>query len=299
VGRTGLSIRRKWSNRVATKATWALVALQLVITLAGPVAAQGGIAKLIPARPSGFVTDAAQALDPASVEAMTRTIERLRAATGAEIAVVTLVTIGDYAAVDVAVAIGRAWGVGAKADIGDQRRNAGLVILLVPKRADDPGSGQIFIAPGQGLEGIVTDAMAGRVRDLMRPQLAEGEYGPGLLTGVKALGAIVARGFGVSDSTLLAGGSQAIQRTQPLPLGMIVMFVIFALVILFIVLPAAARQARYRGPRGPRGRGPNIFMGGSGWGGGFGGSGGGWGGGGFGGFGGGGGFSGGGAGGRF
>ena len=296
MGRTGLSIRRKWNDRVATKATWALVALQLVITLASPVGAQGGIARLIPARPTGYVTDAAQALDPASVEAMTRTIERLRAATGAEIAVVTLQTIGDYAAVDVAVAIGRAWGVGAKAEIGDQRRNAGLVILLVPKRADDPSSGQIFIAPGQGLEGVVTDAMAGRVRDLMRPQLGAGEYGPGLLTGVNALGAIIARGFGVSDSTLLAGGKQTIQRTRPPPMGMIILFVIFALVILFIVLPAAARQARYGGPRGPRG--PNIFMGGPGWGGGFGGSGGGWGGG-FGGFGGGGGFSGGGAGGRF
>ena len=138
--------------------------------------------------------------------------------------------------------------------------------------------------------------MAGRVRDLMRPQLGAGEYGPGLLTGVNALGAIIARGFGVSDSTLLAGGKQTIQRTRPPPMGMIILFVIFALVILFIVLPAAARQARYGGPRGPRG--PNIFMGGPGWGGGFGGSGGGWGGG-FGGFGGGGGFSGGGAGGRF
>ena len=56
---------------------------------------------------------------------------RLRAATGAELAVVTLPAIGDRAPVDVATAIGRAWGVGAKADIGDERRNAGMVLLLL------------------------------------------------------------------------------------------------------------------------------------------------------------------------
>ena len=46
---------------------------------------------------------------------------------GAEMAVVTLPTIGDYAPSDVGVAIIRRWGIGAKAQVGDVRRNAGLV----------------------------------------------------------------------------------------------------------------------------------------------------------------------------
>lgn len=282
---------------MVAKATRALALLQLALASAAP--AQRGIPELFPAQPAGYVTDVAEALDPASVEAITAKLQRLRDATGAELAVVVLPTIGDYAPVDVAVAIGRAWGVGAGVEVGDARRNAGLVILLVPRREDDPNSGHIFIATGQGLEGIVTDGMAGRVRDLMRPQLAAGDYGPGLVTGVSALSAVIAEGFGVTDSTLV--GDRAVYRGRELSPGFMLLLAFVVVIVLIVVISAAraeARNARRPGRR-RRGRGPDIFFGGPGWGGGFGGHGGGWGGGGFGGFGGGGGFSGGGAGGRF
>jgi len=257
------------------------------------------LTRLFPAKPSGYVTDVAGALDPAGAQRITELVERLRAATGAEIATVVLPTIGDRAAVDVAVAIGRAWGVGAQAAVGDQRRNAGLVLLLVPKREGDPNSGQIFIATGQGLEGIVTDLQAGRVRDLMRPFFQRGEYGAGLEAGVGALTGLIARGMGVSDSVLTAGGRELEQapRGSPQPRFATLLFWI----VIFIIFVARITRAgrRGRGGRGGRGPGPWIFFGGGGHGGGFGGFGGGGGGGGFGGFGGGGGFSGGGAGGRF
>jgi uncharacterized protein len=273
----------------------ALVLLQLA--LVSPAQGQDDIRKLFPATPTGYVTDVAGVVDASARGAMESKIQRLRDATGAEIAVVTLPTIGDHAALDVAVAIGRAWGVGAATGVGDQRRNAGLVILLVPKRKDDPNSGQIFIATGRGLEGIVTDATAGRVRDLMRPQLSAGEYGPGLTAGVDALAAIIAEGFGVTDSTLAAG--RAVYRRgggQPPTLVVPPLVIVLGVVIILAVLRALMRSAAYGGRRRRR---PRIFWGGPGWGGGFGGFGGGFGGGGFGGFGGGGGFSGGGAGGRF
>ena len=73
-----------------------------------------------------------------------------------------------------ALEIGRAWGVGAKAEVGDPRRNAGIVVLLVPRQGGVPGTGRLRIEVGQGLEGIVTDAIAGRIRDLMGDRLASG-----------------------------------------------------------------------------------------------------------------------------
>ena len=130
-------------------------------------------------------------------------ITRLRSATGAEIAVVTLPTIGDYDEADVALAIGRKWGVGARADIGDQRRNAGIVLLLVPRINHQPGTGHVRIEVGQGLEGIVTDAASGDIRrDVMGPLLAQEDYAAALTSGVKALTGRIARGYGVTDSTL-------------------------------------------------------------------------------------------------
>jgi uncharacterized protein len=269
--------------------------LQLLLAPA-LVRAQAGIDSLFPPRPAGYVTDVAGAVDATSAAAIDSIAERLRAATGAELAVVTLPTIGEYAAVDVAVAIGRAWGVGRAAEIGDPRRNAGLVVLLVPRREGDPNSGQVFIATGQGLEGFVTDAAAGRVRDLMLPEFRMQQYGAGLLRGTRALAALVARGMGVTDTVLTRSVEESGRRPGRIPSGVIVLVIVLAFLLVPIMFGSAmgGRRGRRRGRRTVYWGGPGRWGGGGFGGGGFGG-----GGGGFGGFGGGGGFSGGGAGGRF
>jgi uncharacterized protein len=257
-----------------------------------PLAAQvEGISGLFPSRPTGYVTDVSGILDRSSVQRIEALVERLRNATGAEIATVVLPTIGDNPAATVALEIGRAWGVGARAAVGDPRRNTGIVILLVPRRPDDPNSGQIFIATGQGIEGIVTDLQAGRVRDLMRPALAQGEYARGLEQGVGALAAIIARGMGVSDSALIAGDTAQARPARNVSASRLIRMLV--VVVLILLIAGASRSGGGRGTRRRR-RGGGIFGFGGGGFGGFGG-----GGGGFGGFGGGGGFSGGGAGGRF
>ncbi|MGH7526438.1 MAG: TPM domain-containing protein [Gemmatimonadales bacterium] len=272
------------------KAIALVAALQL--TAAALLAQSPQVERLFPAQPTGFVTDVARVVDQASAAKMESLIERLRSATGAEIAVVTLPTIGDREASEVALAIGRKWGVGARADIGDSTRNAGIVVLLVPRQGGQAGTGHIRVEVGQGLEGIVTDATAGRIRDLMTEQLAAEQYGPALLTGVQALVSLVARGYGVSDTALTsyrpvdrprAGGGRFPGLLQ-----------LLFLVVFFLVISRAFGGRRRR--RSVYWGGPWI---GGGWGGGGWGGGGGFGGGGFGGFGGGGGFSGGGAGGRF
>jgi uncharacterized protein len=263
-----------------------------MVALPGAVGAQSaGVDTLFPAQPTGYVNDLAGVIDPASASSMTDLIERLRPVTGAEIAVVTLPSIGDHDAAEVALAIGRKWRVGSKAEIGDPRRNAGLVMLLVPRREGDPNSGQIRIEVGQGLEGIVTDAAAGQIRDLMRPHLAEGKYGDGLLLGVRALSSLIARGYGVTDSALTAYRPPVDTQSGNPTIGNMLPILLF---ILFMLMASGAFGGRRRKRRGIYWGGPWI---GGGWGsgGGFGGGGGG----GFGGFGGGGGFSGGGAGGRF
>lgn len=256
--------------------------------LASPLLAQDGVEKLFPPQPTGYLTDAAGVVDAASATRIESIAKTLRDRTGAELAIVTLPTLGNYEASDVALQIGRRWGVGAKAGIGDQTRNAGLVMLLVPKRNGQ--SGKIRLEVGDGLQGMITDATAGRIRDAMRPQLAAGDYGPGLVTGVEAVASVVASSMGVRDSTL-APPRAAAENGGAGP----TIFIVLLLVFVFVMIMMAAARSGGSGRRGPRVYwGPG--MGGWGGGGGFGGGGGG---GGFGGFGGGGGFSGGGAGGSF
>lgn len=237
--------------------------------------------------PTGYINDFARVLDPASVAHLNAVIADVRAKTRGEIAVVTLADIGDRAASDVALEIGRQWGVGARGDAGDPAKNTGIVVLLVPRKNHRPGTGDIFISIGRGAEGFLPDARVGRIRDAMTPYLAEERYGEGLAVGVDLLAQAFAAEFGVTiDSAGAARPPPPGEEPShpPVPLLLIVF-------VLLVVLTRGRILVWLFLARGLGGGGRS----GGGWsGGGFGG-----GGGGFGGFGGGGGFSGGGAGGKF
>lgn len=232
--------------------------------------------------PRGYVNDFAGVLDQASVSHMEAVITEVQQKTRGEIAVVTLADIGDRQAADVALQIGRQWGVGAKGEAGDPAKNLGVVVLLVPLKNHRSGTGQLFIATGRGAEGFLPDAEVGRIRDAVTPYLAREDYGAGLSRAVDRIGQSFAQEFGVTLTGVPAPGAEREPGRPQIPVGWII-----AAVILLILLS--------------RGRILLLPFGGLGGSGGWGrgGGGGGFGGGGFGGFGGGGGFSGGGGGGRF
>lgn len=279
-----------------TKVIGAIAALQLTLA-AAPLAAQSE--QPFPERPTGMVTDVAGVI-PDDVEArITARLTRLRDSTGGEVAVVTLPTIGDRAAGDVALAIGRTWGVGGDFPVGDPRRNAGAVLLVVPRTEER--SGAVYLASGQGTEGFLTDAQAGRIVDAMIPQLRDGEYGGAIELGSTLVTDLIARELGATDPDLL------VERREQLPVGRIFMIAVLVIIIVVAVLISiGGSSGGSGGNRATRGRHhrsrsdwSSPILWGGGLGGGFGGGGfggGGFGGGGFGGFGGGGGFSGGGAG---
>src|SRR5436309_12657279 len=148
--------------------------------------------------PSGYVNDFAAVLDPASIAHMDAVIREVKDKTRGEIAVVTLSDIGDREASDVALQIGRQWGVGAKAAAGDPAKNLGVVVLLVPLKNHRAGTGRVFIATGRGAEGFLPDARTGRIRDAMTPYFASERYGDGLEMGVRLIAQAFAEEFGVT-----------------------------------------------------------------------------------------------------
>src|SRR2546423_369635 len=235
--------------------------------------------------PSGYVNDFAGVLDPAAVSRMDAVIAEVRAKSRGEIAVVTLADLGDRAASDVALQIGRQWGVGAKGAAGDPAKNLGVVVLLVPLKNHRRGSGQVFIATGRGAEGFLTDAQVGRIRDAMTPYLAREDYGAALTLGVQLIAQAFAREFAFTLTGAPAPPPPPPDTGQlPIPVGLVIALI----VLLIIVTRGRILWWIFALSRSSGGRGGGW---GGGGGGGFGG--------GFGGFGGGGGFSGGGAGGRF
>jgi uncharacterized protein len=262
----------------------------------------------IPPAPRGYgtsaaeiVVDAAGVLPAESVDRINRIAFDVHQKSAGEMAVVTLGDIGLRAPVDVALAIGRAWGVGANAAIGQRTRNAGVVILLVPKETSSSGRGECFITTGQGTEGFITDSRAASFCREAIPLFQQREYGPALEFLAGRVAGEFAREFGftLDSSSAIAPAVQPDfqqdRRSTGRGLSPFVIFVLF--IVAYMILSSVA--SRRRGCSGciPI---PIVFPTGGGyrrggWGGGGGGFGGG-GGGGFGGFGGGGGFSGGGGG---
>lgn len=260
------------------------------VMVAMPIALAAQPTRPLP-RPTGRVSDFANVIAAEDEARITQLIEQVLAGSRGEIAVVTLPDLAGREVGDVALAIGREWKVGAAADVGDRARNAGVVVLLVPRETSQDGSGHISIQVGQGAEGFIPDAVAGDIRREATPQLREGAYGPALALITARLAERYAAEFGFAlDSTLVPPRRRSGEEEGgPIPL------IVFMMI--WLLIAGASRRRRGRGGMVvvpfPMGRGG--FGGGFG-GGGFGGFGGG---GGFGGFGGGGGFSGGGSSGRF
>lgn len=247
--------------------------------------------------PRGFVNDFAGVIPASTTARLESMLRELQRKTHGDIAVVTLPDLGGREAADVALRIGRQWKVGGSGEAGDPARNLGVVVLVVPSSRD------LFIATGRGAEGFLPDGRVGRIRDAMKPYLAQGDYGRGLEVGVGLLTQAFADEFHATlDSSVAVAPPSEQREGRPLPGIVIGIIAVIALIIFLNMASRATLVGRRRGSWWTGGGWGG--WGGGGWsGGGFGGfggfGGGGGGGGGFGGFGGGGGFSGGGAGGKF
>ena len=248
-------------------------------------------------KPVGLVNDFAHVIPADAAARIEQIAADVRNKSRGEFTVVTLPDIGDYVAADVALKIGREWKVGKIGNPGDPTRNAGAVILVVPKETNSSGRGACFILTGNGTEGFITDADAGAMCRQAIPFFKEKDYGHGielltLLTAQRFAGE-----FHFTLDTALHAPEEEAARANSGGGGFPPQFYFIALVFVIIMLSNLRRGGRGCGgclplfiPMGGGG-----FGGFSGGGGGFGGGGGG----GFGGFGGGGGFSGGGGGGSW
>jgi uncharacterized protein len=218
-------------------------------------------------RPQGPIGDYAKVIPPQYAQGITAASTELWQKTGAALVVATLPSLEGDTIEEAAVHLFQKWGIGEKGV------DKGLLFLLAVKER------RMRIEVGYGLEGIITDATAGAIRDqAMVPYLKKNEFGKGLYAGVAAAAQIIAKDQGVK---LTGVPNVKVQRSVG-RLGIIGLFFVF--LVIFILLTSLRRGSA-------RGVLPAILLGsilgggfrGHGGGGGFGG----FGGGGFGGFGGG------------
>jgi len=151
-----------------------------------------------------FVGDGAGVLGPAYIDLINDVCVRLKAATGSEIAVITVLDLGGTTVEDFAERLFKRFGIGEKG-----KDNGLLILFALTDRA-------VRIEVGYGLEPVITDAQSGRLLDDHAvPFLARDEFGRGLFAVAKAAAETVAAASGASLG--LADPAAWPEQPKPVP----------------------------------------------------------------------------------
>ncbi|WP_321533026.1 TPM domain-containing protein [uncultured Desulfuromonas sp.] len=198
----------------------------------------------------GYVTDLAQLIDTSTERKLEQYLRDFENTDSTQLVVLTIPDLDGLPVEQAALEVAEQWQIG-------QREHDNGVLLLVAR--DDR---KVRIEVGMGLEGRLTDLLAGRIVDQeLLPRFRQGKYSDGIVAGVFAISDAV-RGEYKGN-----GGDKKRDRN---PFGLL----FFLLFVLPIFLPGRRRSLFWFGGFGGGG-GRGGFGGGgfSGGGGGFGGGG--------------------------
>jgi uncharacterized protein len=209
---------------------------------------------------SGRVVDQADLLNPAQEAQLSQRLEALERASSRQLVVVTVSSLDGLTVEDYGYELGRRWALGNR----DADNGAILLIALNERK--------MRIEVGQGLEGIMTDALSGQIiRNVITPHFRASppDYAGGILAGADSIIAqFQAPPEAAEQRAVQAAQAERQQQSRnrggsPFP------FIIWMVVIFFILLPMIGRGMagrRYRrgvsiwGPGDNRGSGLGWFL---------------------------------------
>jgi uncharacterized protein len=174
-------------------------------------------------KPAGYVSDFANVMNPADRATTEKLLAELEQKTGAPVAVVTLKSLEGGQIGDFANRLFARWGIGQK------DKNNGILLLC----ATQEGRGnRLRIEVGYGLEGLIPDAVAGRILDtFVVPGWSQGQYGSAIANGASAIAQRIADDRGVA----LSGVPEHVQRAsheQKLSWVHIIFILLFIIIVI-------------------------------------------------------------------
>lgn len=205
-------------------------AISWIILLLVIVAANGQIPEK--PTPPRLVNDLADVLAHDEEQRLENQLVHFARNTSTQIVVVTVNDLQGYDPSDFAFQIGEKWGVGQSQD------NNGIVVLVKPKRGDDRG--QVFVATGYGLEGVLPDAIVNReiVDNEMIPYFRQNDYYKGLESGLNV----------IMDITRGEYTAEYYAENYAGKTGSIIPFLFF-IILFFIIMPIlSGRRRRFYSP---------------------------------------------------
>ena len=124
----------------------------------------------------GYVNDYASMMSASTRAELENELKAFEASDSTQIVVLTIPSLEGEVIEDFGIKVGEAWKIGQKG-----KDNGAIFIVAKQER-------KVRIEVGRGLEGRVTDLMAGRIIDLVvKPRFKRGDYEGGFRSGVAAL----------------------------------------------------------------------------------------------------------------
>lgn len=195
-------------------------------------------------RPPRLVNDLAGIFSSSQRANLEQRVVAFADSTSNQIAIVTVPELYGMDKSQLAYSIGQQWGVGQK------KLNNGVVVLIKPKVGN--ARGEVFIATGYGLEGVLTDAVCRRIiEQYMIPAFREDNYYAGV---DRALGVMFPLVSGEISTDEFAKGAE----DDSLPV--IVVFVIFMIVFfVFLLISSGKNGPKNMGGGGGDHKGPSAL----------------------------------------
>jgi uncharacterized protein len=211
------------------------------------------IAKYVPPAPDPrhvFVMDSAHVLSDSMIRVLQDSAQALQIETGADIAWVTLPTLGGRAIEEASVYLGRTWKIGSAGAPGDALRNRGLLILYVPNKAKTAGS-NFRVEVGKGLQGTIIDSRSRSISAAMRDDLRAKRFDAGYMKGWRVAAAMVREDF-TSQGAPARAKVAAVAATAPAgtsvnETGYAIVAVVLAVFLVVILVLIAIGKARRSG----------------------------------------------------
>lgn len=201
--------------------------------------------------PPRLVNDFAGMLSPEEANQLEAKLLQYEQTSSTQITIVTVKSIGLYEVAQYAIELGNRWGVGQKG------KDNGVLILA---SKDDR---KINISTGYGLEGVLPDAMCGRIiRNKIVPAFKGGSFYAGFDKAADAI-ILATKGEYTAEPKESKGGKPGILA--------IVILIVIVYIILWIISKIGGGGGSYMSGRGYRGWSSGPWVGG-GWGGSSGGS---------------------------
>jgi len=173
-------------------------------------------------KPEGYVNDFANVLSPSARDQLIALCTEVDQKAQAQIAVVTVKSLGGQPIEDYSIDLAQRWGIGPK------QRDRGLMLLL----AVDDHKDRFEV--GYGLEGILPDGKVGGFMREAVPLLREGNYDAAVLLMTRRAADVIAADRGVT----LSGSSPPVSKPEERDEAP---FNVFGIILLVLILFAIIR----------------------------------------------------------